>query len=330
MEFAFAGVHQLCAPVVARLEQLPGPQRDALGAAFGVREGDAPDRFLVGLALLSLLSAAAEERPLICIVDDAQWLDDASAQALAFVARRLGAEAVGLVFAARESTGERRFDGLAELVVGGLDDADARALLESAVAGPLDKRVLDRIIAETRGNPLALLELPRGRTPAELAGGFGLDRGPPWRAASRSASANEPPRFRRRRSCSCSSRRPSPWAIRCSCGRPPPSWGSRRARPPRRRRRASSSSVRRCASATRSCARRSTTRPRRTSAGGSTSRWPRPPTPRPIPIAARGTAPRRRRGSTRMSPPSWSARPAGRGRGAGWRRSPRSTSALPS
>ena len=178
MELAFAGLHQLCAPFVDRLDRLPGPQREALGTALGLREGDAPDRFLVGLSVLSLLSDAAEDRPLVCVVDDAQWLDGASAQALAFVARRLGAESVGLVFAVREPAGERHLGGLPELVVGGLDDGDAQALLEAVVAGPLDERVRDRIVAETRGNPLALLELPHGRTPAELAGGFGLNGGP--------------------------------------------------------------------------------------------------------------------------------------------------------
>jgi DNA-binding CsgD family transcriptional regulator len=178
VELAFAGLHQLCAPFVDRLERLPSPQADALNIALGRCGGDAPDRFLVGLAVLSLLSDVAEERPLICVIDDAQWLDAASAQALAFVARRLGAESVGLVFAVREPIGERHLDGLAELVVGGLDDADARALLEAVVAGPLDVRVRDRIVTETHGNPLALLELPRGRTPAQLAGGFGLDGGP--------------------------------------------------------------------------------------------------------------------------------------------------------
>ena len=160
------------------LKRLPGPQRDALGTAFGLRAGDVPDRFLVGLAVLSLLSDIAEKRPLVCIVDDAQWLDAASAQVLAFVARRLGAESVGLVFAAREPGGERHFEGLPELTVGGLDDAAAQELLGTVLAGPLDERVRDRIVAETRGNPLALLELPRGRTPAELAGGFGLPGGP--------------------------------------------------------------------------------------------------------------------------------------------------------
>jgi DNA-binding CsgD family transcriptional regulator len=179
MELAYAGLQQLCAPFLDRLERLPGPQRDALGTAFGLRDGAAPDRFLVGLAVLSLLSDVAEDRPLVCIVDDAQWLDAATAQALAFVARRLGAESVGLIFALREPSGERRFEGLPELSVAGLDDRDAQELLRRAVAGPLDERVRDRIVAETRGNPLALLELPRGRTPAELAGGFGLSDSPP-------------------------------------------------------------------------------------------------------------------------------------------------------
>ena len=171
MELAYAGLQQLCAPFLDRLERLPGPQRDALDRAFGLRNGEAPDRFVVGLAVLSLLSDIAEERPLICVVDDAQWLDAASAQALAFVARRLGGESVGLVFAVREPSGERHFEGLPELAVGGLDDRDALELLGTVVAGPLDERVRDRIVAETRGNPLALLELPRRRTLAELAGG---------------------------------------------------------------------------------------------------------------------------------------------------------------
>ena len=178
MELAYAGLQQLCAPFLDRVERLPGPQRDALGTAFGLRDGDAPNRFLVGLAALSLLSDVAEERPLVCIVDDAQWLDAASAQALAFVARRLGAESVGLVFAVREPSGERHFDGLPELGIRGLGDRDAHELLATALTGPLDERVRDRIVAETRGNPLALLELPHGWTPAEVAGGFWLSGGP--------------------------------------------------------------------------------------------------------------------------------------------------------
>jgi DNA-binding CsgD family transcriptional regulator/tetratricopeptide (TPR) repeat protein len=176
MELAFAGLHQLCAAMLSGAEQLPAPQRETLRTALGVAAGPPPDRFLVGLAVLSLLSEAAGDRPLICVVDDVQWLDRASAQALGFAARRLGVDAVGLVFAAREPAAE--LAGLPELEVEGLGDDDARALLEGALAGPLDTRVRDLIIAETRGNPLALLELPRGLAPAELAGGFGLPGAP--------------------------------------------------------------------------------------------------------------------------------------------------------
>jgi DNA-binding CsgD family transcriptional regulator len=172
MELAFASLHLLCTPMLDRLERLPPPQRGGLEVAFGLREGSAPDRFLVALAALTLLSEAAEERPLLCVVDDAQWLDGASAQVLAFVARRLLAEPVGLVFATREP-GEP-FRRLPDLEVPGLQDTDARTLLRSVVRWPLDERVRERILAETRGNPLALLELPRGLSPAQLAGGFGL------------------------------------------------------------------------------------------------------------------------------------------------------------
>src|ERR1700757_3094999 len=172
MELAFAGLHQLCAPLLDRLERLPAPQRDALGIAFGLRGGGAPDRFLVGLAVLTLLSEVAGERPLLCLVDDAQWLDRASAQVLGFVARRLLADPVGLLFAARDP-GEQ-LGGLPDLEVRGLREEDARGLLRSVVGVRLDERVLDRILAETGGNPLALLELPRGLSPAQLAGGFGL------------------------------------------------------------------------------------------------------------------------------------------------------------
>ena len=177
MELAFAALHQLCMPVLDRLEYLPAPQRDALGTAFALTEGPPPDRFLVGLAVLSLLSEAAGERPLLCIVDDAQWLDRASAQTLAFVARRLLAESVLMVFATREP--DANFQGLPELLVGGLHEGDARRLLTQAVRWPLDERVQERIVAETRGNPLALLELPQGLSITELAGGFGLPEADP-------------------------------------------------------------------------------------------------------------------------------------------------------
>ena len=160
MELAFAALQQLCAPMLDKLAGLPDPQRDALGVAFGLSTGPPPDRFLVGLAALSLLSEAAEQQPLLCVIDDAQWLDRASAQALAFVARRLLAEPVALVFATHEPGEE--FRGLPELPVGGLRDGDAQELLSSVIRGPVDERVRDRIVAETRGNPLALLELPRG------------------------------------------------------------------------------------------------------------------------------------------------------------------------
>lgn len=162
MELAFAGLHQLCAPMIDRLDQLPGPQRDALATAFGMSAGNPPDRFLVGLAVLSLLSDVAGREPLLCLIDDGQWLDRVSAQTLAFVARRLAAERVAMVFAVRETSGNQELPGLPEFLVGGLRDSDARLLLDAAVAGRLDERVRDRIVAEARGNPLALLQLPLG------------------------------------------------------------------------------------------------------------------------------------------------------------------------
>src|SRR5438270_1458479 len=171
MEVAFAASQRSCALLLDRLARLPARQQDALGVAFGLRAGDAPDRFLVGLAVLSLLAEVAEEQRLVCVVDDAQWLDRASAQALVFVARRLLAESVALVLVTREPGDQ--LTGFQELVVEGLRDGDARALLSSAVRVPFDERLRDRLVAETRGNPLALLELPRGLTPATLAGGFG-------------------------------------------------------------------------------------------------------------------------------------------------------------
>lgn len=172
MELAFAGVHQLCAPLLSHRERLPSPQRDALETAFGLSTGAAADRFLVGLAVLSLLSEAADERPLICVVDDAQWLDQASAQVLGFVARRLLAESVAIVFAVRDTREDNELGSLPVMVIDGLSDADARALLNSAIPGKIDERVRDRVVAESNGNPLALLELPKGLSAAELAGGF--------------------------------------------------------------------------------------------------------------------------------------------------------------
>ncbi len=179
MELAYSGLHQLCAPMLDHIDRLPGPQRDALATVFGLSVGLAPDRFLVGLAVLSLLAEAAEQQPLICIVDDAQWLDQASAQVLAFAARRLLAERVAIVCAARTGSGDEVLAGLPALPVGGLSDRDARALLLANVHGPLDAAVCDQIIAECHGNPLAVLELPRTWKGPDLGGGFGLPGGQP-------------------------------------------------------------------------------------------------------------------------------------------------------
>jgi len=174
MDLPFAALHQLCAPFLDRLELLPGPQRDALSVAFGMRDGAEPNRFLAGLGLMSLLSEAAAERPLICVADAAQWLDEPSARALAFVARHLAGGPVAVLMAVRPCQLERGLTGLPELVAGGLADADARVLLSSAVTGRLDERVSDRIVAEAHGNPGTLLELAARMCPEELAGGFGL------------------------------------------------------------------------------------------------------------------------------------------------------------
>jgi DNA-binding CsgD family transcriptional regulator len=174
MELPFSGIHQLCAPVLEQLDTLPQPQQNALNVALGLAPGEVPDRFLVGLAVLGLLSAAAEERPLLCLVEDAHWLDAASGVILGFVARRLQADSVAIVATIREPNARHDFDGLPELRLRGLAEEDARTLLMSAVPGRIDDRVRDRIVAETRGNPLALLDLPRSLSSAELAGGFEL------------------------------------------------------------------------------------------------------------------------------------------------------------
>ena len=274
MELAFAGVHQLCAPLLGRLERLPAPQRDALGVAFGLRGGGAPDRFLVGLAVLTLLSEAAEDRPLLCLVDDAQWLDRVSAQVLGFVARRLLADPVGLLFAARDPGEE--LGGLPDLEVRGLRDEDARGLLRSVVRVRLDERVRDRIVAETQGNPLALLELPRGLSPAQLAGGFGLPGvRKRYRRGSRRATGAGWRRCPPTRGCCCWSPRPNRSAIPRWSGRRPGGSGSRprRRRPPRRT--GWWRSGRGCGSGIRWCGRLCTGRPRCRTAGRCTWRWPR-------------------------------------------------------
>lgn len=174
MELAYAGLHQLCSPLLSRLERLPGPQQRALQVALGLAEGEPPDRLIVGLAVLTLLSEVSSERPTVCLIDDAQWIDAESLQALAFVARRLIADPIAMIFAACERREDGLLADLPELTVGGLDDVDARAVLSASVPGPIDEQVRTNIIAEAGGNPLALKELHRVLTPADLAGGFGL------------------------------------------------------------------------------------------------------------------------------------------------------------
>jgi DNA-binding CsgD family transcriptional regulator len=172
MELAFAALHQLCLPLLDQMALVPGPRREALETVFRMRAGTPPDPFLVGLAVLNLLSDASEKQPLLCVIDDAQWLDRASAQVLGFVARRLLAESIGMLFGIREPSPELR--GLPTLEVTGLREADAHALLNSLTHARLDQRIRDQIVAETNGNPLALIELPRGLTPTQMAGGLGL------------------------------------------------------------------------------------------------------------------------------------------------------------
>src|SRR5258706_8945932 len=192
MELPFAALQQLRGPM---LDRLPGPQREALAVAFGLHSGGAPDSFLAGLGVLSLLSDVAMEQRLLCLIDDAQWLDQASAQALAFVARRLDAEPMAVTFGTGDPAPGDDLAGLAELVLGPLPRADARAVLASAIPGRLDERVRDRITTESGGNPLALLELPRAMTAAELAGGFGVLARRRWPAGSSRGSCGGSPRF---------------------------------------------------------------------------------------------------------------------------------------
>ena len=235
MELDYAALQQLCAPVLEFIERLPDPQRHALGVAFGLSAGQAPSPFLVGLAALGLLSDAAEQQPLLCVVDDAQWLDGASARALAFVARRLLAERIALAFGTRDvGSGLARFP---QLRVDPLGRRDARALLESVLAARLDESVLERIIAETGGNPLALLELPRGLTPAQLAGGFGLPATLPLSTEIEHSFTRRLARLPRTRGGCCSLRRQSRSATLPFCGMPRGSLGfPRRPRTPLSRR----------------------------------------------------------------------------------------------
>ena len=216
MELPFAAAQQLCSPFFGLRERLPQPQQRGARRRVRTLAGPAPNPFLVGLAVLGLLAEAAEEQPLVCLVDDAQWLDSASARTLAFVARRLLAERIALVFATRE-LGDA-LAGLPELHVEPLGRRDARALLESVLPARLDERVLERIVAETRGNPLALLELPRGLSPTELAGGFGLPTAVPLSAGIEERYARRLARLPTMHAACCSWRRQTRRAIRRWCG----------------------------------------------------------------------------------------------------------------
>ena len=211
----YAALQQLSCPIFDRSAGLPDPQREALSVAFGLTAGPAPNPFLVGLAVLGLLSEAAEDQPLLCVVDDAQWLDRASARALAFVARRLLAERIALLFATRERGEALR--GFPEIHIGPLGRRDARALLESVLPARVDDRVLERIVAETHGNPLALLELPRGMTPSQLAGGFGLPAAVPLSARIEEHFTRRVASSRPMLVACCCSRRRTRRAISRSC-----------------------------------------------------------------------------------------------------------------
>ena len=316
MELAFASLHQLCTPFLDQLNAIPKPQQDALSTTFGLMTGPAPDLFLVGLAVLSLLAEVAANAPLVCMVDDSQWLDGASAQVLAFVARRLGSESVAMVFAARVTTAE--LAGLPNTVVEGLAEEHARALLASVVRGPVDPRVRDEIVAETRGNPLALLELPRGMTAAQLAGGFGLPG-----ALGVSASIEES--FRgRAKALPPEARRLLLLAAAEPLGDPVLLW---RAADRLGIDAAAAAPVEdadlivfgaRSVSATRWCVQRSTSRPRLRKGARCTPPWLRSPIQSSILTVAPGTARRPRSGPTRRSPPNSSGRRDGPG---AWRAS---------
>ena len=332
MELAYAGLHQLCAPMLDRLERLPGPQRDALGTAFGLSAGAAPDRFLVGLAVLGLLSEIAAEQPLVCVVDDAQWLDRESAQTLAFVARRLLAESVGLVFAVREPSDGLELAGLPEL-----DGGWAERRRRPRAAGFGDPRAAGRAAAgpDRRRDPRQPARVARAAAGAD-AGGAGRrirasGRAARWPAASSRASCGGSSRCPPTRGACCSSRRPSrsaTCALLLARGR-----GARD-----RSRRGGAGRGRGLDRARRPGAVPPSARALGGLPGGvparaaarSIGRWPRRPTRRSIPTAARGTARTPRPAPTRRWRVSWSARPTARRRAAASRRRPRSSREPPS
>jgi AAA ATPase-like protein len=312
MELAYSGLHQLCAPMLDHIDRLPGPQRDALATVFGLSAGPAPDRFLVGLAVLSLLAEAAEQRPLICIVDDAQWLDQASAQVLAFVARRLLAERVAMVCAVRTGIGDEVLAGLPALPVGGLSDSDARALLLANVHGPLDAAVCDQIITESHGNPLAVLELPRTWRGPDIGGGFGLPGSQPVAGKVEQSYARRLLVLPADTRLFVLAAAAEPLGDPCCSTVPLRRSASARLWAARRRTPGSCRYAGAWSSPIRSSDRPPTGRRLPTTATGCIAPLRRRPTPRRTPTGAPGTAPRPRRGPTKRSPRSSSARPAGR------------------
>jgi hypothetical protein len=344
MELPFAALHQLCGRMLDHLDRLPAPQRDALGVAFGLRAGDPPDRFLVGLAVLGLLSEMAASRPLLCLIDDAQWLDQTSAQALAFVARRLDSESVAMLFGTRDPGPGRAplpgsgpdpgpgsaLSGLPQLVLEGLSEEDARALLASVLPGRLDDRVRDRIIAESGCNPLALLELPRGVSAMELAGGFGVTSLQPVASRIEQSFLRQiaplPEATRQLLLLAAAEPTGDPALLSRAAG----SWASApRMPPPRPRPTGCSPWPAGSPSATRWSARPSTGQRRRPTAAGPTSPSLKPRIRLLIPTGGPGTGPRQRRSPTKASRPSWSDPPAGPRRAAAWPRPPPSWSARP-
>jgi hypothetical protein len=317
MEFPFAALQRLCSPILEVKDRLPRPQRDALAVAFGLSGGEAPNPFLVGLAVLGLMSEAAEERPFLCVVDDAQWLDGPSARALAFVARRLLAEKIALLFAARGPSDA--FSGLPELQVDGLSARDARTLLESVLPARLDAPILERLVIEARGNPLALLEMPRGLTPAQLAGGFG--RSPRCLFHHRSRRALRGGwRICRAMPGGCCFWLPlTLWVMRNSFGVPlADSRSPSRPRTPLSRK-ACWRSAPRSRSAIPSFDLLCIARPHPMSGARSTERWPRRPIRRSTQIAAPGTVRRRRPYRMRRSLRGSNVPQHGRRHEEGWR-----------
>ena len=327
MELPFAGLHQLCFPLLDHLPSLPEPQQHALGTVFGIREGSPPDRFLVGLAALTLLCEVAEAGPLLCVIDDCHWLDRASTQALAFVARRLQADPVGLVFCAREP--DEELSGLPELVVGGVEAADAMALLGSLPGAPMDRQVRERIVAEAHGNPLALLEWHRALTPAEPAAGVTLFGRPAARGATRGelpspacATSSRDSEVRARRG-SRAGRGTQRW---CG-GQPMTSWSVTRLRY-QQSTPGWSTSVPPSGSVIRSSARPPTACRHRPNGSASIGRWPMPRILTQTLTAGPGIVHWRRRSRMKTSPTSSSAPPTELALAVDWRQGVHSSSGL--